>query len=105
MSFMRAIDGPEPDRSQPVGPAGGHEELRRTKRSRTLGSGTLACARCDAPVALAGATLSVTAPLSCPFCLHSGRVRDFLSLSAAPRPARVRVRVVAGALARRRSRG
>jgi len=31
--------------------------------------------------------------LACPFCLHSGAVRDFLSLAEPTRPARVEVRV------------
>jgi hypothetical protein len=31
--------------------------------------------------------------LDCPFCAHGGRVRDFLSLAAPTRPARVEVRV------------
>jgi hypothetical protein len=32
--------------------------------------------------------------LACPFCAHGGAVRDFLSLSAPQRPARVEVRVL-----------
>jgi hypothetical protein len=32
--------------------------------------------------------------MGCPFCRHDGAVRDFLSLAAPSRPARVEVRVV-----------
>src|SRR3954454_20124315 len=71
-----------------------HEEVRIARVSR-LGAGTLACPRCDAPVALAGAH-SPADPIACPFCAHPGPLRDFLSLGAPTRPARVEVRVRAG---------
>ena len=67
------------------------EEERRTQRR--LGSGTLACPACDAPVALPG-PVSATAALGCPWCGHDAVVRDFLTLGAPTRPARVEVRVV-----------
>jgi hypothetical protein len=70
-----------------------HEEERRSVRSSTLGSGTLACARCDAPVALGADPLSPSDWLTCPFCEHHGPARDFLSLARPTRPARVIVRV------------
>ena len=68
--------------------------LGRTQTSR-LGVGTLACPHCDAPVAIAR-PLTPVAPLACPYCGHAGALRDFLSLSAPSRPARVVVRVVPG---------
>lgn len=68
-----------------------HEE-RRTRSGR-LATGTLACPTCDAPVALAGAFAGPSDPLGCPYCDHAGSVRDFLSLVAPSRPARVVVRV------------
>ena len=96
MTFHRRVDD-----SDPVGrEAAGQQEIR-VARSRPLGVGTLACPRCDAPVAPAAGGISVTAALGCPFCLHTGRVRDFLSLGAPTRPARVEVRVFRRA--RRRS--
>ncbi|HEY2595831.1 MAG TPA: hypothetical protein VGK33_18220 [Chloroflexota bacterium] len=67
--------------------------LRRDTRSATLCHGTLACARCDAPIATAGATLQMSSPLVCPFCAHRGALRDFLSLAMPTRPARVAVRI------------
>jgi hypothetical protein len=79
-------------RSDPDEPVVGYEELRRSSRSSVLGVGTLACARCDAPVALASAVAPSDA-LSCPFCLHRAPVRDFLSLARPTRPARVTVRL------------
>jgi hypothetical protein len=67
------------------------EEERRAHRR--LGGGTLACPTCDAPVALAGPA-SPAAALGCPWCGHDAAVRDFLTLGAPTRPARVEVRVV-----------
>ena len=98
MSFARKHDG------EPIGRLSGIEEERRVARSTRLATGTLACPRCDAPVALAG-PVAPAAPLRCPFCLHAGAVRDFLSLAAPPRPARVEVRVVARRLGVRPGRG
>ena len=72
----------------------GAEEIRHFTRSARLGSGTLACPHCDVPVALAAGPASPADPLGCPFCGHAGAVRDFLSLAAPSRPARVEVRVV-----------
>ena len=66
---------------------------RRTAVATRLGGGTLACPRCDAPVAIAG-PVAPAHPLACPYCAHAGPVRDFLSLAAPARPARVQVVVV-----------
>jgi hypothetical protein len=82
----------EPSRSDSDEPVVGYEELGRATRSQTLGAGTLACPTCDAPVALAGA-VSPADVLACPFCLHHGLVRDFLSLGEPTRPAHVIVRI------------
>ena len=97
MSFERRYDG------GPIGRLSGIEEERRVARSTRMATGTLACPGCDAPVALAG-PVAPAAPLRCPFCLHAGAVRDFLSLAAPPRPARDEVRVVARRLSVRRGR-
>ena len=90
---IRRIDDFEPIRG-----VGGPEELRRVERSGHLASGTLACPQCDAPVAPAGRVLTPAAELACPYCLHHGRVRDFLTLGSPSRPAHVHVRVVKRAL-------
>jgi len=82
----------QPGRSDRDEPSVGYEELRRTSRAGTLDVGTLACARCDAPVALTGA-LGLGAYLSCPYCLHTAAVREFLTLGEPTRPAHVVVRV------------
>ena len=92
MSFQRGIDGSEPLRPEPVTRYAGPQEERRVTRE-VLGVGTLACPSCDAPVSPDG-MLRPTDPLVCPFCLRSGHVKDFLSLSGPPRPARVEVRIV-----------
>jgi hypothetical protein len=98
VSFRRGLDGSDPVDFDPVGSGIRVHDERRTRTSR-LGVGTLACPHCDAPVALAG-PVAPAAPLLCPYCGHGGAVRDFLSLAAPTRPARVVVRVVA----RRRAR-
>jgi hypothetical protein len=92
VSFQRGIDGSDPVGFEPVGAGIRVHDERRTRTSR-LGVGTLACPHCDAPVALAG-PVAPAAALDCPFCGHLGAVRDFLSLAAPVRPARVVVRVV-----------
>jgi hypothetical protein len=63
---------------------------RRAVVAARLGVGTLACSRCDAPVALGGEPRALTESLACPFCGHSAPARDFLSLGVS-RPARVAV--------------
>ena len=97
MSFERRHDG------EPIGRLSGIEEERRAARTTRMATGTLACPECDAPVALAG-PVAPAAPLRCPFCAHTGAVRDFLSLAPPPRPARVEIRVVARRLSVRPGR-
>lgn len=69
----------------------GRDEDRLDERTWRLGSATLACPACDAPVAPGSAPLAPAAPLACPYCRHAAAVRDFLSLTAPSRPARVEV--------------
>jgi hypothetical protein len=87
VSFSRRVEGPDPVRNDPI--------VRPARRPGAwrLGTGTLACPHCDAPVALAAAA-SPADPLSCPYCNHGGALRDFLSLGEPARPARVELRVV-----------
>jgi hypothetical protein len=92
VSISRGVDS-EPVRPDPVGRMSGTEEERRVERSTRMATGTLACPRCDAPIAPAG-PLAPADRLGCPYCLHRGAVRDFLSLAEPTRPARVEVRVV-----------
>jgi hypothetical protein len=73
-------------------PAAGEIELRRDRRG-AVATGTLACPRCDVPVALGGARVRPADALACPYCGHGGAVRDFLSLEAPSRLARVTVRI------------
>ena len=87
-------------RSDPDEPVVGYEELRRSSRAGVLDFGTLACARCDAPVALAGRAVLPSQSLSCPYCLHTAAVHEFLTLGAPTRPAHVVVRVALPAHAR-----
>jgi hypothetical protein len=69
-----------------------HHEERRLGHSGRLATGTLACPHCDAPVALAGPARPGDR-LVCPYCSHIAALRDFLSLAAPSRPARVLVSV------------
>jgi hypothetical protein len=69
------------------------EEKRFASRSSVLGTGTLACHRCDVPIAPAARPLSLTDRVRCPYCATEGPARDFLSLAAPTRPARVVIRV------------
>jgi hypothetical protein len=88
--FQRHDDGDAPIRP---GAAGAQQEFRRARSTR-LGGGSLACPSCDAPVALVAGPAAPADPLACPFCGHAAALRDFLSLAAPTRPARVEVRVV-----------
>jgi hypothetical protein len=89
------MGGPD-DGSERIGGLSGPEEIRRVSRTSTLAVGTLACPACDAPVAPSG-RLGPASALACPFCGHSGHVRDFLTLGAPTRAAHVVVKVVAPA--------
>jgi len=91
VSFQRGIDGSDPVDAEGVGGRIQIQDERRTRSTR-LGVGTLACPRCDAPVAPTRA-LSPAEPLMCPYCLHDGAVRDFLSLVTPTRPAVVEIRI------------
>jgi hypothetical protein len=82
------------DPSDPIGRRSGAQEELRVARSSRLGTGTLACPRCDAPVDPGAGHLAPADPLGCPFCGHAGATRDFLSLAPPARPARVAVHVV-----------
>jgi hypothetical protein len=93
VTFQRGIDGSDPVRSRPISARAGAREHRDASRSWRLGAGTLACPRCDAPVALGARAVSLAEDLDCPFCRHTAAVRDFLSLAAPARPARVEVRM------------
>lgn len=68
-----------------------HFEEERRARPWYLGTGSLACPGCDAPVILARASARPTDPLSCPFCAYESALRDFLSLAQPPRAPRVNV--------------
>jgi hypothetical protein len=94
MSIQRGIDGSEPVRPQPLEQPAGPVEKRREERTWRLGTGTLACPACDAPVALTTGPMSPSDSLHCPVCFHGGALRDFLSMATPARPAKVDVRVV-----------
>ena len=93
MSFLRS-DPNGHGRADARAQVGEHQsEQRRSLRAGHDCSGTLACRRCDAPVAVGEDGLALTDELHCPYCHHRAPVRDFLSLAAPTRPARVVVRV------------
>lgn len=103
MAFSRGIDGSDALPGPPGERAADVRLERRRGHAARLAGGTLACPRCDAPVAPGPGTVAPADGLGCPFCRHAGAVRDFLSLAAPVRPARVEVRVVLRA-ARRTAR-
>jgi len=94
VSFLRGFDGEEGARADPVTRGPEMHEERRSTRDGRLAVGTLACSRCDAPVVPTAPSMSPADRLTCPFCDHTARVRDFLSLAPPSRPARVEVRVL-----------
>ena len=79
MSVFRGIDHGEFERGARAQPA--LEERREATRSGVLGTGTLACRRCDVPIDPGTSPLLLTELLACPFCDARGPVRDFLSLA------------------------
>lgn len=93
MAFSRSSDGADPIGSASATGGLRIKELRRSTRSTHMASGSLACPRCDAPVALTAGPVAATAELQCPFCGHLGPLRAFLSLATPSRPARVEVHV------------
>ncbi len=93
MSLRGLGQSPGSDAEPHARGAESYEAEQRATRSNVLASGTLACARCDAPIAIGSARLSLTHELMCPFCRHTGPLRDFLSLTPPTRPTRVVVRV------------
>jgi hypothetical protein len=92
VALQRGLDDSDP--VQPVGRAATRHQYLREASSTLLAVGTLACPDCDAPVVPSPGPVSPSDPLGCGFCLHTGPVRDFLSLAAPTRPTRVDVRVV-----------
>lgn len=93
MSLNRPSDDGRP--GEALGRLSGTEEIRRVGREAPVAAGTLACPACDAPVGLAGRPLAPRDPLTCGFCAHAGRVRDFLALGEPTRATHVVVRVSA----------
>ena len=90
MLFERRSDAAGPLRPEPITRL---EEDRRLGRAWRLGTGTLACPRCDAPVVPDGPASPATL-LECPYCEHTGALREFLTLGEPARPTRVAIRVV-----------
>ena len=90
MSFARG-ETSRPDPSE----LSGRQVVKwqRSARSTRLADATLACARCDAPVAIGPGRLAMTEAMTCPFCGHQAPVRDFVSLALPTRATRVVVRV------------
>jgi hypothetical protein len=66
-------------------------EERRSWRSTFLATGALACPECDAPAGLFEQPAGPATPLGCPYCNHTGAVRDFLTFGEPLRAPRVNV--------------
>ena len=80
----------EPRREERTELLPGAEQKRELTRTWEVGGGTFACPACDVPVSFDG-TIALGVALACPYCARSAPARDYLSLTDAPRPARVRV--------------
>jgi hypothetical protein len=90
VSFVRG-ESSRPDASEQSGRQ--VIQWQRAARSDRLAEATLACALCDAPVAIGPGRLTLSDTLTCPFCEHRAPVRDFVSLARPARATRVVVRV------------
>ena len=90
VSFVRG-ESSRPDPSEQSGRQ--VIQWQRAARSTRLADATLACAHCDAPVAIGPRRLTLGDTLTCPFCDHRAPVRDFVSLAQPTRAMRVVVRV------------
>jgi hypothetical protein len=93
VSFESAAGNTDPRQARPATARIGHHEERRATRPWHLGTGSLACPDCDAPVILTAARAAPTDLMQCPFCDRAGALRDFLSLATPPRAPRVHVLV------------
>jgi hypothetical protein len=82
-----------PLRAQPMERLAGRPERHRNESWWHLATATIACPSCDAPVLPDHGGMTPAAAMTCGYCLHSGAVRDFLSLAEPTRPTRVSVRV------------
>jgi hypothetical protein len=96
VGILRGSDGFDPVRAQPVTRLGRADADPRAGTVSTLGTGTLACPDCDAPIFIAGPHRPHDA-LSCAYCGRGGALHEFLSLATPSRPARVEVRLIFGA--------
>jgi hypothetical protein len=94
MSIERANHEP----AQPLERFAGRHELRPSRDTWKLATGTLACPSCDIPVLPEPNGMSPSEPMACAYCGHDAPVRDFLSLTEPTRPTRVAVRVRRAAL-------
>jgi hypothetical protein len=95
VSFLSGGDWTGGGGSSEPGSRAEHVSLRkrRSDRNGVIASGTIACPRCDAPVAIGPDEVTITEALTCPFCSQHGPVRDFLSLAVPTRPTRVQIRL------------
>jgi hypothetical protein len=89
VAFERASDGSDPVR----GAGGTHHVEQRIRHTTLVAAGTFACPHCDAPIPPHMPVKPVSLVI-CPYCLRSGRARDFLSLESPSRAAHVEVRIV-----------
>jgi len=91
VAFHRDVDPAKGEGPDQVANVGGTHEVRRDRRAGTLGDGTLACPDCDFPTSPTAPAMRPSDALWCSYCGRHGAVREFLTLSDEPRPARVTV--------------
>ncbi len=83
MAFRIAFDPGDPGRpdiqlGRAAGAQAGFEQRIAREGVQVLAHGALICPECDMPLATSTA-LPAGAPLSCGFCGHAGRSREFLA--------------------------
>lgn len=91
MAFHRDVDPAKGEGPEQAANVGGTHEVRRDRRAGTLADGTLACPDCDFPTHPTAPRMSPADDMWCNYCGRTGAVRDFLTLSDDPRPAKVTV--------------
>ena len=94
MSFLSGGDWTGRGSSQPGSRAEQVSQRKlRADRNGAIAAGTIACARCDAPVAIGPDRVAVTEALTCPFCTGQRPVGEFRSLAVPTRLTRIQVRL------------
>jgi len=78
MSLFREPSDWQPAEEDRATEPGAHYRVVRGAAKR-IGRGSLACPACDLPILMAS-SISISAPIECPFCRHGSPASQFLRL-------------------------